>query len=95
MKKIVTIQAKISRRSKKIIQEIAHETKRSQTAVIEYAVLAYHREWRMQKLNEAYAKLKENKHDWEGELKERSILEQTSKDGTVKTPCFAMSKQLR
>ena len=75
------IQAKISERSKKIIREIVHETGESQIAVIERAVLAYHREWRMQKVSEAYAKLKENKRNWKEELKERSILEQTSEDG--------------
>lgn len=77
----MTIQAKISGRSKKIIQEIVHETGESQIAIIEHAVLAYHREWRMQKVNEAYAKLKQNKRAWREELKERSILEKTSEDG--------------
>lgn len=76
-----TTQAKISGRSKKIIQEIVHETGESQIIVIEHAVLSYHREWRMKKLNEAYAKLKEDKNAWKEELKERSILEKTSEDG--------------
>jgi len=71
----MAIQAKISERSKKIVQEIVHETGESQIAVIEHAVLAYHREWRIQKINEAYAKLKKNKATWKEELKERSILE--------------------
>jgi molybdopterin synthase catalytic subunit len=77
----MTIQAKISERSKKIIREIVHETGESQITVIEHAVLAYHREWRMQKLNEAYAKLRKNKRKWKEELKERSDLEKTSEDG--------------
>lgn len=77
----MTNQAKISTRSKKIIQEIVHETGESQIAIIEHAVLAYHREWRMQKINEAYAKLKNDRRAWKEELKERSILEQTSEDG--------------
>jgi molybdopterin synthase catalytic subunit len=77
----MTIPAKISGRSKKIIQEIVHETGESQIKVIEHAVLAYHREWRMHKINEGYAKLKKNKKAWKEELKERSVLEQTSKDG--------------
>lgn len=77
----MTMQAKISGKSKKIIQEIVHETGESQIAVIEHAVLAYHREWRMQKVNEAYAKLKRNKKGWKKELKERSILEKTAGDG--------------
>lgn len=77
----MTVQAKISGRSKKIIQEIVRETGESQIAVIEHAVLAYHREWRMQKLNEDYAKLKQNKKAWKEELKERSVLEKTSEDG--------------
>lgn len=77
----MSIQAKITSRSKKIIQEIVHETGDSQIEVIEHAVMAYHREWRMQKINEAYAKLKQNKRAWKEELKERSILEQTSDDG--------------
>lgn len=77
----MTIQAKISGRSKKIIQEIVHETGESQVSVIEHAVLAYHREWRMQKLNEAYAKLKQNKRRWKEELKGRSIFEKTANDG--------------
>lgn len=77
----MSIQAKISGRSKKIIQEIVHETGESQITVIEHAVLVYHREWRMQKLNEAYAKLKQSKKSWKEELKERAILEKTSKDG--------------
>ena len=77
----MTYQAKISTKSKKIIQEIVHETGESQVAVIEHAVLVYHREWRMQKINEAYAQLKEDKEAWKNELKDRSILEQTSGDG--------------
>ncbi len=77
----MAIPAKISSKSKKILQEIVHETGESQISVIEHAVMAYHREWRMQKLNEAYAKLKENKKSWKEELRERSILEQTSNDG--------------
>jgi molybdopterin synthase catalytic subunit len=77
----MTVQAKISERSKKIVREIVHETGESQIAVIEHAVLAYHREWRMQKINEAYAKLKQNKNSWKEELKERSILDKTSDDG--------------
>lgn len=52
-------QTKISERSKKFIQEIIRDSGASQTTVIERAVLAYHREWRMQKINEAYAKLKQ------------------------------------
>ncbi|MEI6241989.1 MAG: hypothetical protein WCP39_01110 [Chlamydiota bacterium] len=77
----MTVQAKISGRSKKIIQEIVHETGESQIAIIEHAVLVYHREWLMRKLNEAYAKLKKNKRAWKEELKERSIFEKTSEDG--------------
>ena len=77
----MTVQAKISGRSKKIIQEIVHETGESQIAVIEHAVLAYHREWRMQKINEAYAKLKANKRSWREELKDRSDFEKTLEDG--------------
>ena len=77
----MSVQAKITGRSKKILQEIVHDTGESQIAVIEHAVLSYHREWRMQKLNEAYAKLKQNKRAWKEELKERSILEKTSEDG--------------
>jgi molybdopterin synthase catalytic subunit len=77
----MTIPAKISGRSKKIIQEIVHETGETQIAVIEHAVMSYHREWRMQKINEAYDKLRKNKKAWKEELKERSIFEQTSEDG--------------
>lgn len=77
----MSIQAKISNRSKKIIQEIVHETGESQIEIIEHAVMAYHREWRMQKINEAYAKLKQNKQAWKQELKERSVLENISDDG--------------
>lgn len=75
------MQAKISAKSKKIIQEIIHETGENQISIIEHAVQAYHREWRMKKINEAYAKLQEDEKAWKEELHERSILEQTSKDG--------------
>lgn len=77
----MAIQAKISERSKKSIQEIVRTTGESQIDVIEHAVLAYLREWRMQKLNEAYARLKQNKQAWKEELHERSILDKTSGDG--------------
>lgn len=77
----MAVPAKITSKSKKVIQEIVHETGESQVSVIEHAVLAYHREWRLQKINEAYAKLKGNKKAWNEELKERSVLEQTSEDG--------------
>ena len=77
----MTVQAKISERAKKIVLGIARETGESQIAVIEHAVLAYSREWRMQKLNEAYAKLKADKAAWKEELKDRSILENTLEDG--------------
>ncbi len=65
---------KIPTRSKKIIQEIVQETGESQMAIIEHALLAYYREWRMGKINEAYAKLREDKQAWKEELEERSIL---------------------
>ncbi len=77
----MAIPAKITSRTKKIIQEIAHETGESQINVLDHAAMVYHREWRMQKINEAYAKLKQNKRAWKEVLKERSILEQTSNDG--------------
>jgi hypothetical protein len=77
----MAIQAKISGKSKKIIQEIVKDTGESQIEVIEHAVLSYHREWRIQKVNEAYAKLKKNKRAWKAELKERAHLEKTSNDG--------------
>ena len=77
----MTNQAKISGRTKKTLQEIAKDTGESQISIIEHAVLAYHREWRMQKINEAYARLKEDKKSWEEELKERSSLENTLDDG--------------
>lgn len=77
----MAIPAKITGRSKKFIQEIAHDTGESQIDILDHAVLSYHREWRMQKINEAYATLKQNKRAWKEELKERSALEQTSNDG--------------
>jgi len=77
----MAVPAKISGRSKRIIQEIIQETGESQIAVIEHAVLAYHREWRMQQINKGYAQLKEDAGAWKEELEERSVLEQTSEDG--------------
>ncbi|MBI3508870.1 MAG: hypothetical protein HY069_04485 [Chlamydiia bacterium] len=77
----MAIQAKISEKSKKVVQEIIKETGESQIAVIEHAVLAYHREWRMHKINAAYSKYRKNEQAWKEERKERSILEQTSEDG--------------
>jgi molybdopterin synthase catalytic subunit len=79
----MTIQTKISEKSKRIIREIVHETGESQISVIEYAVLAYHRKWCMRQLNKSYTKLKKNKRAWKQELKDRSILEKTSEDGLI------------
>lgn len=82
MKRIPTsAQAKISSRSRKIIQEIVHETGENQITIIEHAVLAYHRQWRMEQINKAYSALRENKKAWQEELEERSTLEKTSMDG--------------
>jgi predicted transcriptional regulator len=69
----MTSQVKITSRTKKCIQEISRATRQSRMTIIEHAVLAYHREWRMQKLNEAYAKLKQNKRAWQEELNERDV----------------------
>ena len=77
----MAVQAKISDRSKKMIQEITHKTGESQIAVIEQAVLYYHRQWRIDQVNKAYAKLKKNKRAWKEELKEQAIWEKTLKDG--------------
>jgi hypothetical protein len=77
----MAIQAKISERSKKSITEIARRTGESQIDIIEHAVMAYYREWQMQKLNESYARLRQNKQAWKEELRERSILDKTSGDG--------------
>jgi molybdopterin synthase catalytic subunit len=77
----MAIQAKISERSKKIIREIVHDTGESQIAVIEHAVLAYHREWRLQKLNESFNQLRQNKGAWKEELRERELLDKTFGDG--------------
>ncbi len=68
----MTIQAKITGRSKKIVREIVHETGESQIAIIERALTSYYREWRMQKVNVAYAKLRQDKKSWKEELSERS-----------------------
>ncbi len=77
----MTLQSKTSGRSKKILWKIAHEASESPIVVIEHAVPAYQREWRMQKLNNAYANLRRNPRAWKEELKERSTLEKTSEDG--------------
>ena len=74
-------QAKISNRSRKIIEEIIDETGESQIAVIEQAVFAYHRQWRIEQVNKAYAALRESKKAWKEELKERAVLEKTLADG--------------
>ena len=77
----MAIQAKISERSKKVLQEIVHLTGESQIEVIEHAVLAYRRQWRMERLSQAYAKLKKDARAWKEELRERSELEKTIGDG--------------
>lgn len=77
----MAVPAKITDKSKKIIREIVRDTGESQISVIEHAVMAYHREWRIQKVNEAYAKLRSDQKAWSAELKERSLWEHTSEDG--------------
>jgi hypothetical protein len=69
----MTVQARISDKSRKLIREMIDETGENQIAIIEHAVLTYHRERRMRKINEAYEKLKQNKRSWNEELRERSI----------------------
>ena len=73
--------AKISSKSKKVIQQISQETGESQIAIIDHAVMAYQRERRMHKINVAYAKIQKHPKQWQEELEERSILEGTSEDG--------------
>jgi hypothetical protein len=80
-RKQAAAQAKISARSKKVIEEIVHETGESQIAIIENAVMAYHRQWRIEQVNKAYLNLREDPRKWKEELDERSVLERTSEDG--------------
>jgi hypothetical protein len=73
--------AKISNLSHDIVQQISAQTGEKQIDIIEHALVAYERQWRMEQFNEAYAKLKSNKKAWKAELAERAILEGTIDDG--------------
>jgi predicted transcriptional regulator len=77
----MAIQAKISDRTKKTIREITKETGETQIEIIEHAVINYHREWQMRKVNEAYFRLREDEKSWSEELKEREVWDQTAGDG--------------
>lgn len=73
--------AKISENSEIILGRLQRRYHKSKTAIIEQALKKYEDQIILDEINEAYARLKEDKKAWKEELEERHVLEGTIGDG--------------
>ena len=77
----MAVSAKITEQSKELVDEIASQTGETKMSVIEKAMIYYKRQIDMEQFDKDYGRLRSNKKLWENELKERTELDGTLKDG--------------
>ena len=71
---------RISAASHQLLKEVAQIENSPMQLILEKAIERYRRELILQKTNQAYAALRENKDVWNEELRERDSWEQTLED---------------
>jgi len=72
---------RINPNSWKILKEMADSMGETMQAVLDRAIEAYRRQWLLEKANEAYAALRNNREEWEEEVAERKEWEAVLSDG--------------
>jgi len=72
---------RISPNSWKILKEMADCTGETMQAVFDQAIEAYRRQWLLERANEAYAALKNDRNKWEEEIAERKEWDVVLSDG--------------
>ena len=72
---------RINQASLKILRQLAEQADESMQVVLEKALEMYRRQLFLQKTNDAYAALKENKEAWQQEIEERMLWDNTLGDG--------------
>jgi predicted DNA-binding protein len=76
-----TTTVRVSQDTHAKLRQLASETGRPISAVVEEAAERYRREVFLEKANEEYARLRANDRAWEAERAERQALDGTLKDG--------------
>ena len=72
---------RISKTSRRILQEISQRDKKSMQAVLEQAIESYRRQSFLEGLSTDFATLRENEVEWEAEKAERSAWDSALADG--------------
>ena len=76
----MSIQAKITSRTKALCEEIKRVTGDHQIDILEKAAKIYHRKVRIKQLNQSFSSLRKENGDWESYQKEQELLEGTLGD---------------
>jgi hypothetical protein len=79
-----SVNVRISSNSYQILKELAREEGQTMQSVIDAALEDLRRRRILEATNQAFIKLKENKSEWQEEIKERELWENTLTDGVEK-----------
>jgi predicted DNA-binding protein len=71
---------RVSQKTDAILDALAKKTQRSKMEIVDKAIELYRRKLFMDEVNQAYDKLKSNPVNWQDELKERELFENTLLD---------------
>ncbi len=80
----MAIQVRVNETTHSIIRSLANEFGESMQSIVDKAVERYKRELFLEGLNQDFKNLQENEVDWNAELEERYLWENTLLDGVEK-----------
>lgn len=80
----MAIQVRVNETTHTVIRNLANELGESMQSIVDKAIERYKRELFLESLNQDFKKLQENEIDWENELEERRLWENTLLDGVEK-----------
>ncbi len=80
----MAIQVRVNETTHAVIRNLANELGESMQSIVDKAIERYKRELFLESLNQDFKKLQENEIDWENELEERRLWENTLLDGVEK-----------
>lgn len=79
-----SVTVRISEEERKVVKGLSEKLGVSMTEVLKRAVEKYRKEVFLSETNKAYARLKKNSDEWEEELGERKLWDNTLSDGLEK-----------
>jgi len=80
----MAFQVRVNETTHTAIRNLANELGESMQSIVDKAIERYKRELFLESLNQDFKKLQENEIDWENELEERRLWENTLLDGVEK-----------